>query len=285
MDIDEPRHETSITAEQRAERNDRHALWLTMPPREFVAFVGDAQKRSDDAVAEVLVFGTDGRPKESIEQCLELVDVQNATTQALVGWLVASLSIADCSEVRARFYEQAHTRLVETEGERAERLVKGLGAEGASGARWGLDVLARAEGEALRATNRSTKPQQSGNPGGLERLVEKLAIAIRDAYSGGSECATESDMRRARKDARTVLAELAKMGAETIPCDDDTAEEVANDCARKGGCNKATVYDIVAVRHALQWAHARATPILAAKDAEIERLRAEVTTTGERTRT
>lgn len=56
-----------------------------------------------------------------------------------------------------------------------------------------------------------------GKAGQFETLVERLALAIRDAYSGGAEHSTESDMRRARKDAKTVLAELASIGGKFRP--------------------------------------------------------------------
>lgn len=120
--------------------------------------------------------------------------------------------------------------------------------------------------------------QQFGKAGQFEELVERLALAIRDAYSGGAEHSTESDMRRARKDVRTVLAELAKMVA-------DDALLNADQCADTLDA-KDDVWNVARCVHAA--ITMRVAPILAAKDAElarqaeeIERLRAEATPTDE----
>lgn len=124
------------------QRAKRCELWAKMTSEEFVAEVLATQARGDDAIAEILVFGMHGRTPDYIERCLGLVDIQRSSIQALVGWLTASLSIADRSEVRNQFYERVGVLISASESaERTEGLLKGLGPRGAAGARWGRAVL------------------------------------------------------------------------------------------------------------------------------------------------
>jgi hypothetical protein len=96
-----------------------------------------------------------------------------------------------------------------------------------------------------------------------EGLVERLAVAIRNAYSGGWEFDPEHVRNAARKDALTILSEFAKMPCE-LPGIGDVLAEWERFEGITVGLRARTVLDMV---------RARLAPVLAAKDAEIEKWR------------
>lgn len=107
-----------------------------------VQLVEEVDRAPDSTeMSGTIIWGATGRSQEEIERCLSLVKIESANIQALLGWLVVSLSFADSSEIRQTFFEKVDRRIRELSPERAEALLEGLGPKGAIAARWGNAVL------------------------------------------------------------------------------------------------------------------------------------------------
>jgi hypothetical protein len=77
-----------------------------------------------------------------VEAVLEMVNVDATPAMVLVSWLVGSLQIADCSRTRNEFLRRVRERFDRDLPLRSEALLRGLGPEGARGAREG-DAMIR----------------------------------------------------------------------------------------------------------------------------------------------